>query len=143
MVGVGDGGDDQAVVELEGGGVEVFERGEGDLRGAGELGRGRIEVGVDDVAGDLELGRGGAASAAAAESRTATVRTWREDMGIPSKIYSVKELDADFAGSDWLRKLVRWPSLAPFGVWFNLVFFLSYIPLDKYSESDIAPTSRR
>ena len=60
---VGELGDVEAVVELEGGGGEVFERGEGDVGGGGELAGRGVEVGGDDVAGDIELradGRGDA-----------------------------------------------------------------------------------
>ncbi len=58
---VGDAGDGEAVVELEGGGGEVFEGGEGDDGGGGELSGFGVEVGLDVVGGDFELrarGRG-------------------------------------------------------------------------------------
>ena len=58
---VGQLSDAEAVVELEGGGGEVLERGEGDVGGGGELAGGGVDVGGDDVAGDVELrtdGRG-------------------------------------------------------------------------------------
>ena len=54
--GVGGGGDGESVVELEGGGGEVFDGGEGDFGGDGEGAGGGNEVRVDDVGGDLELG---------------------------------------------------------------------------------------
>ena len=54
--GVGGFGDLEAVVQLEGGGGEVFEGGEGDVGRGGEAIYGGVEVGRDDVAGDLELG---------------------------------------------------------------------------------------
>jgi len=54
-LGVGDFGELQAVIQLEGGGGEVFERGEGDVgRGGEAIDRG-VEVGSDEVVGDLEL----------------------------------------------------------------------------------------
>ena len=52
-------GDAEAVVELEGGGGEVFEGGEGDVGGGGEPVDGGVEIGGDDVAGDVELRAGG------------------------------------------------------------------------------------
>ena len=60
-LGVGGGGDGEAVVELEGGGGEVFKSGKGDAGGDGERAGGGDEVGVDGIGGDLELlvqGRG-------------------------------------------------------------------------------------
>ncbi len=54
-LGVGRLGDLEAVVQLEGGVGELFERGEGDVGGGGEAVYGGVEVGVDDVAGDLHL----------------------------------------------------------------------------------------
>ncbi len=54
-LGVGDFGELEAVVQLEGGGGEVLERGEGDVGGGGEAIDGGVEVGADDVVGDLEL----------------------------------------------------------------------------------------
>ena len=55
VLGVGDAGDVEAVVELEGGGVEIFKRGEGDLRGGGKGSCGGDEIGRNDVAADVEL----------------------------------------------------------------------------------------
>ncbi len=52
---VGRLGDLQAVVQLEGGIGQLFERGEGDIGGRGQAVHCRVEVGVDDVAGDLHL----------------------------------------------------------------------------------------
>jgi len=51
---VGDLGELEAVIELEDGSGEVFEGGEGDRDRGGELVVGGVEVGVDDVAGDLK-----------------------------------------------------------------------------------------
>ncbi len=56
--GVGDLGELKAVVELEDGAGQVFERGEGDVGGGGEVVDGGVEVGGDDVAGDLHLRTG-------------------------------------------------------------------------------------
>src|ERR1700733_4158171 len=53
--GVGGFGDLEAVVQLEGGGGEVFEGGEVDVNRGGEAIYGRVEVGRDDVAVDLKL----------------------------------------------------------------------------------------
>ena len=56
---VGEFGDDEAVVEAEGDEVEVLEGGEGDGGGGGEFAVGGVEVDVDDVALDVDLGAGG------------------------------------------------------------------------------------
>jgi len=53
---VGDVGDLEAVVEAEDDYVEVVECGEGDGGGGGEFSGGGVEIGVDDVAGDVDLG---------------------------------------------------------------------------------------
>jgi hypothetical protein len=45
-------------MEAEGDHVEVGGRGKGDLGGGGEVVRSGIELGVNDVAGDVERGAG-------------------------------------------------------------------------------------
>ena len=60
VFGVGNAGDGEAVVEFEGGGVEIDERGEGDDGRGGEFFVRGVEVGLDVVGGNFELGaRGG------------------------------------------------------------------------------------
>lgn len=54
-LGVGDLGNLQTVVQFEGRGGEIFECGEGDVRGGAEAVDRRVEVGADEIASDLEL----------------------------------------------------------------------------------------
>ena len=72
--GVCDLGDLEAVIQLEGGGGEVFERGEGYGCGGGEVIDGGVKVGVDDVASDCNCGLAGRPGAGVRADKARTGR---------------------------------------------------------------------